>query len=194
MKKEDRYRLGTGLYEFGLDRIWKHINRGFVILSSNQNRDNETEEKAFRELNWKVHRAGAGYIELDGVWYDDEKGIEYHEKSLVVPYPGDEKWKTKDEFNKEMLNIAQSFEQEAIIVGDGEDGNVKIVYLDGRVDDLGKFLPDKLAQAYSKISKGRHVGRTFTFKGVRVPGSAMEALAMRKMGYIFEGKIWFVVR
>lgn len=189
----ERYTRGIEMYESGLDRILRHTSRGFVILSASQGRDEEIENAAIEELRKQVQGIGASFMVLDGVWYEEATGKEYHEKALFVPYPG-ENWGTKEEFLDKMLKIAQTHNQAAIIWNDGEDNKLKLMYLTGEVVDFGEFHLDKLSQAYFEIAKDKHKGQKFVFKGVMVPRSMMDALAMKMRGYIVDGRFWFEVR
>lgn len=192
MEKKDSYCTKDGnRYSTNLSVILDYINRGFVILSAYQNRDEETERKALDELAWAIHHLKASFKELDGVWTDEKTSEEIREMALFVPYPGEEWGKLEDFINK-MLELAKQNNQDGIIRGD--EKKIELLYLDGNTLDLGEFHIDKLSSAYSKISKGRHTGRTFAFRGVRVPRGVFDALVMKKRGYIVEGTIYFVIR
>ncbi|MEO0072475.1 MAG: hypothetical protein ABIK10_03390 [candidate division WOR-3 bacterium] len=52
-----------------------------------------------------MKKIGAKFFKLDGVWHDETLGKEYREKSLFVPYPGED-WGTKEEFLDKMLKVA----------------------------------------------------------------------------------------
>jgi hypothetical protein len=61
---------------------------------------------------------------------------------------------------KEIHNLGKKYEQDAVIFG-GEQtkGNATLIFKDGKVENIGKFSPNKIQQAYSKL-KG---GKTFVF-------------------------------
>lgn len=186
------YRTAEGLlYELGLDRILKYIQNGFVLLSAAQGRDEETEKKAFSELKRQIHEIGAGFMELDGVWMDEKASEEFREKSLFIPYPG-EKWGTLEDFITKMLEFAKYHNQKGIIRGD--EKKIELLYLTGDTIDLGDFQSDKLSSAYFEISKEKHPGRAFVFKGVRIPRGAFDAFVMKVEGYILEGTFFFELK
>ncbi|MEO0079282.1 MAG: hypothetical protein ABIK44_01205 [candidate division WOR-3 bacterium] len=184
------YRDGKFLYQPGLERILPHCRRGFAILSSNQNRDEESERSALATLQGQLRRLGAPFIELDGVWVD-AAGKTFREKALFVPYPG-EGWQSLDAFLNKLAEIAREHHQDGIVASNGQE--VTLVWADGRTSDFGGFHPDRLAKAYSMISRSRHKGQSFAFEGVRVPGGPFEALVMKKSGHLVEGEVRFEVK
>lgn len=191
-KERNVYRTEDGsLYEASLNRILTHTHRGFVIISASQGRDEETEENAFENLKRQVRDIGASFIELDGIWTDEKTGEVFREKSLFVPYPGEE-WGTLEHFIDKFLELARANNQQAIITGD--EKKIELVYSDKEVINFGEFHPDKLSVAYSKIAEGRHTGRTFVFKGVRVPRGAFDAFVMKHMGYLIGGDFFFRIK
>ena len=61
---------------------------------------------------------------------------------------------------KEIHKLGKKYGQDAVIFG-GEQtkGNATLIFKDGKVENIGKFSPNKIQQAYSKL-KG---GKTFVF-------------------------------
>jgi hypothetical protein len=103
---------------------------------------------------------GYGFFKVEGHWQEcQDPNINYTdcpkdklrdstEESLFVP-------NIKKE---EMEKLCKKYEQDAVIYGD-KDNDAHLIYKNGQSENIGKFQPGKVSQAYSKI-KG---GKTFIF-------------------------------
>jgi len=115
---------------------------------------------ANKRLEQDLRKMGYGYFKVEGHWQEcQDPNVNYTdcpkdklrdstEESLFVP-------NIKKE---EMEKLCKKYEQDAVIYGD-KDNDAHLIYKNGQSENIGKFQPAKVAQAYSKL-KG---GRTFIF-------------------------------
>jgi hypothetical protein len=120
-------------------------------------------KKLNKELEAELRQMGHGFFKVEGHWVECQDGnLSYEdcpknllkdaiEESLFVPNIS----------AKDIHNLGKKYGQDAVIFG-GEQtkGNATLIFKDGKVENIGKFSPDKIQQAYSKL-KG---GKTFVFK------------------------------
>jgi hypothetical protein len=157
------------LDEASLGRVLQHIegkksvkNWGMLTAYRYANTPNQN-RKLNKELEAELRTMGHGFFKVEGHWVECQDGnLSYAdcpknllkdaiEESLFVPNIS----------AKEIHNLGKKYEQDAVIFG-GEQtkGNATLIFKDGKVENIGKFSPDKIQQAYSKL-KG---GKTFVFQ------------------------------
>jgi hypothetical protein len=156
------------LDEASLGRVLQHIqgkknvkNWGMLTAYRYVNTPNQN-KKLNRQLEADLRALGHGFFKVEGHWVECQDGnLSYNdcpknllkdavEESLFVP----------NITAKEIHKLGKKYGQDAVIFG-GEQtkGNATLIFKDGKVENIGKFSPDKIQQAYSKL-KG---GKTFVF-------------------------------
>lgn len=155
-----QYREVTGTT---LSRLWQHYesNSPFGIITAFKKAD--TLEKNIADnmdMAREIRRAGYGYVWLKGYWAPhgvqaDERDVE--DSLFVVGTP-----KKENELKKLLVRLMRQYDQQAIL-WKGVDGMVYQMDVAGTVVPAGVFHPDRISQAYSKILRGKHAGREFTF-------------------------------
>ena len=157
------------LDEASLGRVLQHIqgkknvkNWGMLTAYRYVNTPNQN-KKLNRQLETDLRALGHGFFKVEGHWVECQDGnLSYNdcpknllkdavEESLFVP----------NITAKEIHKLGKKYGQDAVIFG-GEQtkGNATLIFKDGKVENIGKFSPDKIQQAYSKL-KG---GKTFVFQ------------------------------
>ena len=156
------------LDEASLGRVLQHIqgkknvkNWGMLTAYRYVNTPNQN-KKLNKELEGELRNMGHGFFKVEGHWVECQDGnLSYEdcpknllkdaiEESLFVPNIS----------AKEIHKLGKKYGQDAVIFG-GEQtkGNATLIFKDGKVENIGKFSPNKIQQAYSKL-KG---GKTFVF-------------------------------
>jgi hypothetical protein len=156
------------LDEASLGRVFQHIqgkknvkNWGMLTAYRYVNTPNQN-KKLNRQLETDLRALGHGFFKVEGHWVECQDGnLSYAdcppnllkdavEESIFVP----------NITAKEIHKLGKKYGQDAVIFG-GEQtkGNATLIFKDGKVENIGKFSPDKIQQAYSKL-KG---GKTFVF-------------------------------
>lgn len=120
--------------------------------------------KGLKQLEAILKSKGLGFFKMEGHWQEAPDGGQSYEDtpkdqlsdvkepSLFVPGI------TYDLIRK----LGKKYSQDAIVYSGPEVGNKTVlVFGDGSKQDIGKFHPQKIAQAYSKVH-----GATFTFEYV----------------------------
>lgn len=157
------------LDEASLGRVFQHIqgkknvkNWGMLTAYRYINTPNQN-KKLNKQLEAELRKMGHGFFKVEGHWVECQDGnLSYEdcpkdllkdaiEESLFVPNIS----------AKEIHKLGKKYGQDAVIFG-GEQtkGNATLIFKDGKVENIGKFSPNKIQQAYSKL-KG---GKTFVFK------------------------------
>lgn len=157
------------LDEASLGRVLQHIqgkknvkNWGMLTAYRYINTPNQN-KKLNKQLEGELRKMGHGFFKVEGHWVECQDGnLSYDdcpkdllkdaiEESLFVPNIS----------AKEIHKLGKKYGQDAVIFG-GEQtkGNATLIFKDGKVENIGKFSPNKIQQAYSKL-KG---GKTFVFK------------------------------
>ncbi len=156
------------LDEASLGRVLQHVqgqknvkNWGMMTAYRYANTPNQN-KKLNKELEAELRKLGHGFFKVEGHWVEcQDANLSYDdcpenllkdaiEESLFVPNIS----------AKEIHKLGKKYGQDAVIFG-GEQtkGNATLIFKDGKVENIGKFSPDKIQQAYSKL-KG---GKTFVF-------------------------------
>ena len=157
------------LDEASLGRVLQHIegkknvkNWGMMTAYRYVNTPNQN-KKLNKQLEAEIRAKGYGFFKVEGHWVECQDGnLSYNdcpknllkdavEESLFVPNIS----------AKDIHKLGKKYGQDAVIFG-GEQtkGNATLIFKDGKVENIGKFSPDKIQQAYSKL-KG---GKTFVFQ------------------------------
>jgi hypothetical protein len=157
------------LDEASLGRVLQHIqgkksvkNWGMLTAYRYVNTPNQN-RKLNKQLEAELRSSGHGFFKVEGHWVECQDGnLSYEdcpkdllkdaiEESLFVPNIS----------AKEIHKLGKKYGQDAVIFGGEETkGNATLIFKDGKVENIGKFSPNKIQQAYSKL-KG---GKTFVFK------------------------------
>jgi hypothetical protein len=157
------------LDEASLGRVLQHIQgkknvKNWGMLTAYRYANTPNQNKTLnKELEAELRQMGHGFFKVEGHWVECQDGnLSYEdcppnllkdaiEESLFVPNIS----------AKEIHKLGKKYEQDAVIFG-GEQtkGNATLIFKDGKVENIGKFSPDKIQQAYSKL-KG---GKTFVFQ------------------------------
>jgi hypothetical protein len=156
------------LDEASLGRVLQHVqgkknvkNWGMMTAYRYANTPNQN-KTLNKELEGELRKMGHGFFKVEGHWVECQDGnLSYEdcpknllkdaiEESLFIPNIS----------AKEIHNLGKKYQQDAVIFG-GEQtkGNATLIFKDGKVENIGKFSPNKIQQAYSKL-KG---GKTFVF-------------------------------
>ncbi len=156
------------LDEASLGRVLQHVqgkknvkNWGMMTAYRYANTPNQN-KKLNKELEGELRKMGHGFFKVEGHWVECQDGnLSYEdcpknllkdaiEESLFVP----------NITAKEIHKLGKKYGQDAVIFGGEETkGNATLIFKDGKVENIGKFSPNKIQQAYSKL-KG---GKTFVF-------------------------------
>jgi len=163
MERRKPYKLD----EASLARAYQHVvekkvpSWGMLTAYRYANTKKENQE-ANKKLESDLRGKGYGFFKVEGHWQEcQDSNLNYVdcpkdklqdsiEVSLFVPH-----MKRKD-----AESLCKKYEQDAVIYG-GEDtkGDAHLIFKNGSEDNIGKFQPGKVEQAYSKF-KG---GKTFVF-------------------------------
>ena len=156
------------LDEASLGRVLQHIQGkknvkswGMLTAYRYANTPNQN-KKLNKDLERELRKMGHGFFKVEGHWVECQDGnLSYDdcpknllkdaiEESLFVPNIS----------AKQIHKLGKKYGQDAVIFG-GEQtkGNATLIFKDGKVENIGKFSPNKIQQAYSKL-KG---GKTFVF-------------------------------
>jgi hypothetical protein len=156
------------LDESSLGRVLQHVqgkknvkNWGMMTAYRYANTPNQN-KTLNKKLEGELRKMGHGFFKVEGHWVECQDGnLSYEdcpknllkdaiEESLFVPNIS----------AKEIHKLGKKYGQDAVIFG-GEQtkGNATLIFKDGKVENIGKFSPNKIQQAYSKL-KG---GKTFVF-------------------------------
>jgi len=144
-----------------LSRVLNHIRSGpFAIITAHRG-ENSTPENRTRQLDLaaKIRMTDHGFLKLEGHWIENQNTpdeLDVIEDSLfVIGHPDED----ADEFGEAMHQLGNTFDQEAIVFGDGSD--VFLLFSDGgktRIGTASTIQTTALGQAFSKIR-----GKPFAF-------------------------------
>ena len=163
MERRKPYKLD----EASLARAYQHVVEKKVsswgMLTAYRYANSKKQNiEANKKLEADLRTKGYGFFKVEGHWQEcQDSNLNYVdcpkdklqdsiEVSLFVP--GMKKEDAK--------SLCKKYEQDAVIYG-GEDtkGDAHLIFKNGTEDNIGKFQPGKVEQAYSKF-KG---GKTFVF-------------------------------
>lgn len=156
------------LNEKSLGRIYQHIQKekvqSWAILTSYRDENSPDKNKNdFKELQSKVRSMNLGFIRLVGYGQEesDDGIISVKEPSIFIP----------GILMNQAQKLASHYNQWGYLYsGEEIDGDIALIETDGQkiVSKFKKFIPNKIAQFYSKIK-----GKPFVFEDV-LPTSIME--------------------
>lgn len=164
------------IQETSLSRVWQHVNNKdipiailtafrfeYTKIKPNGDKDQSVNVKRNIQLALEFKNAGFGYFYLDGFWIEN-KGTanEQHvseDSIFVVGKKGD------DSLLQIAIVQAKKYNQDAIIYKHVGSTEILGVQSDGTEHSYGKFSPDKIGQAYSKLRNRGN--RTFVFEQVK---------------------------
>lgn len=163
MERQKPYKLD----EASLARAYQHVvekkvpSWGMLTAYRYANTKKQNIE-ANKKLEADLRGRGYGFFKVEGHWQEcqdsnlnyvdcpPEKLQDSIEVSLFVPHM------TKDD----VKSLCKKYEQDAVIYGGADTkGDAHLIFKNGTEDNIGKFQPGKVEQAYSKF-KG---GKTFVF-------------------------------
>jgi hypothetical protein len=163
MERRKPYKLD----EASLARAYQHVvekkvpSWGMLTAYRYANTKKENIE-ANKKLESDLRSKGYGFFKVEGHWQEcQDSNLNYVdcpkdklqdsiEVSLFVPH-----MKRKD-----AEALCKKYEQDAVIYGGADTkGDAHLIFKNGTEDNIGKFQPGKVEQAYSKF-KG---GKTFVF-------------------------------
>lgn len=154
------------LDEASLGRAYQHVvdkkspSWGIVTAYRSAYSKNKNEARN-KQLEKDLRGMGYGFFKMEGHWQEcQDSNIAYKdcpkdqlkdatETSLFVP-------NIKEH---EIASLCKKYDQDSVIYGDTKKDHTKLIFRNGAEEDIGKFHPSKIAQAYSKF-KG---GNTFAF-------------------------------
>ena len=158
------------LTEASLGRVLHHVKgndkvKSWAVLTAYRYMNTPAENKeANKKLQSEIRSKNLGFIQMEGHWqecqdrkvnYSDcpkDKLVDSVEISLFVPNL------SKVDAHK----LGNNYNQDSVLYGgDDTKGNAFLIYNNGRVESVGKFHPDNIQQAYSKM---RNSERTFAFQ------------------------------
>jgi hypothetical protein len=147
--------------EASLSRAYQHVvdkkSPSWGMLTAYRYANSKKENvQSNKRLESDIRGMGYGFFKVEGHWQEcQDKNVSYKdcpkdklqdstETSLFVP-------NIKKE---QMQQLCKKYEQDAVIYGD-KDSDAHLIYKDGKTENIGKFQPGKVAQAYSKLKGGQ---------------------------------------
>jgi hypothetical protein len=164
MERQQPYKLD----EASLGRVYQHVSAdknvkswGMITAfrSANTPKENRTLNK---ELADTIRGKGLGFFKVEGRWREcQDVNVKYADcptnklvDSIEITY-------FVPNISMDLVHeLGKKYDQDSVLYGGSETkGNAHLIFRDGSHDDVGKFHPNTIQQAYSKM-KG---GRTFAF-------------------------------
>ncbi len=172
----------VAINEASLGRVYQHIladgSNSFAILTAFRGGFSKKENLARNKaLQVKVRNLGLGFFKVRGYWLEcqdpsvdykdcpDDQKVPVVEESLFIPNIS----------FKDAVRLAQDYKQDGFIYqGSDTKNKVCLINKSGKIlSTLGKFSPNKIAQAYTQIK-----GKSFVFEGFEyTPNGQLESLA-----------------
>jgi len=164
MERRKPYKLD----EASLGRVYQHVTAdknvkswGMVTAFRSLNTPNKN-KKLNKELEAQIRNKGLGFFKVEGRWREcQDSNLNYHdcppdklkdsiETTFFVPNI------SMDDLHK----FGNKYKQDSVLYGGPETkGNGHLIFKNGKHVDVGKFHPNTIQQAYSKMKDGR----TFAF-------------------------------
>jgi len=171
----------TRINEASLGRVYQHIQRdasgSFAILTAFRGGFTKKQNiQRNKKLQSDVRSMGLGFFKVKGYWVEcQDSSLEYSDcpDDMKVPVVEDSLF-VPNITKEQAVKMAKKYDQDAIIYSGSDTGDkVELVSKSGStIMNLGKFNPNKIAQAYTKVK-----GKSFTFEGFRyTPQGMMEGL------------------
>lgn len=177
--------------EASLSRVWQHVVQhktpswGIItgFRTANTKKENLTRNK---QLGLDIRSMGLGFFKLEGHWSEcPDPDMNYEDcpkdqlvDAIEIAYfvPGITK--------EQLLKLTKKYDQDgsvygAAVRGLGDASDAKLLFKNGSVTPIGRFHPNAIKQAYSKIGH-----RSFAFfEGFRyVPQGYMEGMTWNALG------------
>ena len=148
MERRKSYKLD----EASLGRVYQHVNSdknvkswGMVTAFRSLNTPKEN-KKLNKELEAQIRGKKLGFFKVEGYWR------ECQDSDLAYADCPKEKLKDSHKFGKQ-------YNQDSVLYGGSETkGNAHLIWRDGSQDNVGKFHPNIIQQAYSKMRGGKTFG------------------------------------
>jgi len=163
MERRKSYKLD----EASLARVYQHVNAdknvkswGMVTAFRSLNTPSEN-RKLNKQLESDIRSKKLGFFKVEGYWREcQDSNVNY------ADCPNE---KLKDSIEttffvpnismKDIHTFGNKYDQDSILYGGDETkGNAHLIWRDGSHDDVGKFHPNIIQQAYSKMKGGRTFG------------------------------------
>ena len=164
MERQQPYKLD----EASLGRVYQHVSadknvKSWGMITAYRSANTPKENRILnKELAGTIRAKGLGFFKVEGRWrecqdvnvkYADcptDKLVDSIEITYFVP-----------NISMDLVHeLGKKYDQDSVLYGGSETkGNAHLIFRDGSHDDVGKFHPNTIQQAYSKM-KG---GRTFAF-------------------------------
>lgn len=174
--------------ESSLQRVQRHLSRGFFIVSADRYHMTE-EEKANKQQELvdtlRSKDVNLGYIPLYG-GYIENQGLENEtwvsEVSFFVPRPD---YYDNEAFLDIALRLLNDYDQDAILYADPSESIFSIDRW-GEVVEIGRGLTLRNVELfYSALKKGPHRNIKFRLEGIIMPThSVMNFYAERALGHL----------
>jgi len=172
--------------EASIKRVASHIKQtastSFAIITAERGANTNKQNLALNNrLEHDIRSLDLGFFKLRGHWKEcQDKNLEYkdcpenqkkptNEISLFVP----------NMTKKHAVRLAKKYDQDTIVYQGPETNNaVEVITKSGSTfAKLGKFSPNTIGDAYSKVK-----GRTFTFEGFQwMPHGMLTNLALNAL-------------
>lgn len=167
------------LSESSLSRVYHHIKSEIPLVVMTAFRGNFTYKENVsrnKQLASMVKRTGYGYFYVDGHWVekDGNNSDDTSEDSIFII--------GNENDNGKLLKLAtqwmKKYNQDSVVFKPENSEKIVLLYQDGKKVDIGKFSPDKVAQAYTRLrGKGE---RTFVFESAWIEKNWIGKLAELK--------------
>ena len=163
MERQKPYKLD----EASLGRVYQHVNSdknvkswGMVTAFRSLNSPNQN-RKLNKELEAQIRGKKLGFFKVEGYWRECQ--------DADVPYADCPKEKLKDSIEttffipnvsmKDIHKFGKQYNQDSVLYGGPETkGNAHLIWRNGSQDNVGKFHPNIIQQAYSKMKGGKTFG------------------------------------
>jgi hypothetical protein len=163
MERPKSYKLD----EASLGRVYQHVmgdknvkSWGMVTAFRSLNTPNEN-RKLNKRLEADIRGKGLGFFKVEGYWRECQDSD--------VNYADCPQEKLKDSIEttffvpnipmKDVHNFGKKYNQDSVLYGGPETkGNAHLIWRNGSQDNVGKFHPNIIQQAYSKMKDGTTFG------------------------------------
>ena len=163
MERQKPYKLD----EASLGRVYQHVNSdknvkswGMVTAFRSLNSPNQN-RKLNKELEAQIRGKKLGFFKVEGYWRECQ--------DADVPYADCPNEKLKDSIEttffipnvsmKDIHKFGKQYNQDSVLYGGPETkGNAHLIWRNGSQDNVGKFHPNIIQQAYSKMKGGKTFG------------------------------------
>jgi hypothetical protein len=163
MERPKYYKLD----EVSLGRVYQHVERnknvkswGMVTAFRSLNTPKQNRQLN-KQLESEIRNKGLGFFKVEGYWREcQDSNVNYND----CP---EEKLKDSVETTffvpnismKDVHNFGKKYNQDSVLYGGEETkGNAHLIWRNGSQDNVGKFHPNIIQQAYSKMKDGRTFG------------------------------------